>query len=241
MERDDLTSGMDGRKKSMSSHMIIEAELVAEEDIEGLRQDEREQMEVELRGKFIGEMGQVAQAEVVEDDGSKPRRRALLCSVIVVILSAIILGVVLGTRDNSSPETITVLEVLYVDQYRVGSQAFQDLSSPQSRALVWMARNDSSDLQSTMSDDELAERFSLVNFYYATGGESWRYQAGFLSPLNNTCSWNSKLEGTTRVLGVSCNEEGSVVTLDLGKFPKSSTFLFKCCTNKINLTLVSTL
>jgi hypothetical protein len=84
-----------------------------------------------------------------------------------------------------------------------------------------MAYNDGTDLQSKLSDDELVERFALVLLYFATGGESWLDQAGFLSPLNNTCSWNSNVDGT-RALGVGCNDEGSVVTLDLCKFLKPS-------------------
>jgi hypothetical protein len=63
----------------------------------------------ELRQKIHGEMGQVAQAEVVEEDnGSKTRRRALLYSGIAVAISvSIIIGSVFGTRDTS-PNTISV-------------------------------------------------------------------------------------------------------------------------------------
>jgi hypothetical protein len=107
------------------------------------------------------------------------------------------------------------LSAIFVD-HNVSSQALQDPSSPQYLALAWMADNDSTDLQSTLSDDELVERFALVLLYFATGGRSW-----FLTPLLNTCSWNSIGEGT--ILGVGCNAEGSVVTLDLCKLPKSST------------------
>jgi hypothetical protein len=342
--------------------MILEAQLVVEEDTEMVAQQEREKIE-QLRQQFIGEMGQVAQAEVVEEDnGSKPRRKALLCAAIVVILSAIILGGVLGTRDkNTSPITnsitdgdscdnafvpITRAEVVIpgstlngatvdidaascgsaseptapgvwynitgvggnitlstcstntdfdsqisvftgscdqltcVDgndnasgyycgsqsrlefesirnqtyyvlvhgfgnssgifdlqivhtrlvtlsellvKYNVSSQGFQVTSSPQyAKTLVWMVENDSPDLQSTMSDDELVERAILVLIYFTTGGPSWLDQAGFLTPLLDICSWNSMVEGTY-VLSVGCNDEGSVTTLDLCKFPKIST------------------
>jgi hypothetical protein len=120
-------------------------------------------------------------------------------------------------------------------KYNVSSQALQDRSSPQYEALEWMAYSDSTTLQSALSDNELVERFALVLLYFATGGRTWLDQAGFLTPLN-TCSWNSIVdatardikvgfdcnEGCTRELGVECNE-GSVVTLDLCKFPTSST------------------
>jgi hypothetical protein len=347
-KREDSTSRMDGWDEAISPSMILEAKLVAEEDTEQVAQQEREKIE-ELRQQLLGEMGQVAQAEVVEDGGSKPRRRALLCAAIVVILSAIILvlGSVLGTRDNTSPNStysipdqdscdntfgpitravgmsgstlngVTVdieapscgsaskatapgiwytiigdggaiaastcngidfdsqisaftgscdqltcvdgndnycgsqslvdfqsiqnqtyhvlvhgygnssgkfaLQIIFTRlsdlfvKYKVSTQALQDPSSPQYLALVRMADNyDSTTLQSTLSDDELVERFALVLLYFATGGGSWLDQAGFLTPLTHTCSWNSIVDD---IIPVGCNEEGSVMTLDLSKFP----------------------
>jgi hypothetical protein len=88
-----------------STRMILEAQLVVEEDTERVAQQERERIEEEMRQKVIREIGQVAQAEVVEDDGTNTRRRALLCAGIVVILLAIILGIVYGTRDTSVEAT----------------------------------------------------------------------------------------------------------------------------------------
>jgi hypothetical protein len=136
-----------------------------------------------------------------------------------------------GPIPSELPTRLT-LPYKLVKEYKVSIQALQDPSSPQYEALAWMAYIDSSALQSTLSDDELVERFALVLLYYAAGGESWSDQVDFLNPLLNTCSWNSIVDSIqyrqqvvdgTRVLGVGCNNEGSVVTLDLGKFPKSST------------------
>jgi hypothetical protein len=97
----------------------------------------------------------------------------------------------------------------------------QELSSPQYKAFDWMTNSDSNDLQSTLSDDELVDRFVLVILYFATNGESWWDQAGFLRPLNSHCSWNSGFGRFER--GVVCNDEGAVVTLNLCKFRHSST------------------
>jgi hypothetical protein len=90
--------------EAKSTRMILEAQLVDQDD-------ERDQMEEELRQKFQGELGQVAQAEVMEDDGSTTRRRALLSIGILVILLAIIIGSVLTTRDTS-PNTVSVPETM---------------------------------------------------------------------------------------------------------------------------------
>jgi hypothetical protein len=104
--------------------------------------------------------------------------------------------------------------------YNISIQALQDLSSPQYAALDWMANIDSIDLQATLSDDELVERFVLVLLYFATGGASWSDQANFLIPSLNICSWNRNVDFIRGVLG--CNDEGSVVRLDLCKFPNLS-------------------
>jgi hypothetical protein len=70
-----------------------------DEDTEWVAQQEREQIKEETRQELIGEM---AQAEAVEDNGSNNLCRALLCtSIMVVLLLGIILASVLGTRDTS--------------------------------------------------------------------------------------------------------------------------------------------
>jgi hypothetical protein len=116
---------------------------------------------------------------------------------------------------------LATLSDLFVD-YNVSIQALQDLSSPQYAALDWMAKNDSTVLQDTLSDDALVERFVLVLFYFSTGGANWSNQARFLSPSLNICSWNSLVN--TFNVGVSvCNNEGAVERLSLSKFPNSST------------------
>ena len=95
-----------------STRMIIEAQLVMEEDTEQVAQKEREQIQEETRQNLLAELGQVAQAELIvmeDDDGSKiPRHRALICFGIMVILFAIVLGGVLGTRDDTSSNIISV-------------------------------------------------------------------------------------------------------------------------------------
>ena len=84
-----------GLQHKTTTTTIVEAQLVEE--------NERELLDEEFRQKIIDEqMGQVAQAEVVEENDSKMRRRSLCWACSIVILLAIILGSVLGTRDTSS-------------------------------------------------------------------------------------------------------------------------------------------
>jgi hypothetical protein len=115
---------------------------------------------------------------------------------------------------------LAILSDLVVD-YKVSIEALQDGLSPQHAALDWMAYNDSADLQSTLSDDQLVERFVLVLLYFSTDGEGWKDQAGFLSSSLNTCAWNSIID-VLRIGVGGCNDEGSVVTLYFSKFPNSS-------------------
>jgi hypothetical protein len=111
VEEDKIIMVEDGTNQEKSALMTLEAQLVVEEDTERVAQQEREQIEEETRQKILGEIGQVTHAEVVEDDGTKSRRRALLCVGIMVILLAIIIGSVLATRDTS-PNTVSVAETM---------------------------------------------------------------------------------------------------------------------------------
>jgi hypothetical protein len=117
---------------------------------------------------------------------------------------------------------LATLSNLLVD-YSISIQALQDPSSPQYKALDWMANIDSTDVQDRLSDGELVERFVLVLFYFATGGENWADQYLFLSPSLTSCLWNKNTDFIILKGSVGCNDEGSVVLLDLRKFPNSST------------------
>ena len=93
----------------VSTRTIVEAKLVEENEREQMEEELRQKLEEELRQKIHEEqMGQVAQADIVEDDSTSTRRRALLGTGIVVILFAIILGTVFGTTNTSrNAESVT--------------------------------------------------------------------------------------------------------------------------------------
>jgi hypothetical protein len=110
-QEDDFTMADEDSKKFRtskegSSQMLIEAQLVVEEDTERLAEDEREKIQEDTRQKVLKEMGNVAQAEIVKDDGSKTRHRALI--YISIILVGVILGSVLGTRKREQNTIISV-------------------------------------------------------------------------------------------------------------------------------------
>jgi hypothetical protein len=63
--------------------------------------------------------------------------------------------------------------------------AIQDTTSPQSKALNWLANNTELDSYDNL---QRLQRFALATFYYATGGENWMVGDDWLS--NETeCSW----------------------------------------------------
>jgi hypothetical protein len=164
--------------------------------------------------------GLAARSVVQTQDAEKVKTRrdhALICAGILVILSGIIIGIVFATRDTS-PSRLDILSLseLFVD-YNVSIQDLQDVSSPQHEALLWMANSDSADMQRTMSNDELVERFVMVLLYLPLGmillvpytPPGYRNPVG-PSPSTPNCMWN-----------VGCTE-GFVTYLSLGKFPNLS-------------------
>jgi hypothetical protein len=96
--------------------------------------------------------------------------------------------------------------------------ALRDDSSPQFRALHWLADDDPAvlDLYSTPIRI-LVERYVLVVLYFATLGENWVSQLNFLS-VSSVCEWNNgEPQSSVRRRGVYCNEYDLVAFLYLGK------------------------
>jgi hypothetical protein len=106
MAAEDSTKDLNTTSEAKSTRMmLLEAQLVVEEDTKKVEQRVLEQIEEATPQRVLEEMGQVAKAEIVEDDGTNPRRRALICIGIIVTLLAIIAGAVFGTRDTSPNTT----------------------------------------------------------------------------------------------------------------------------------------
>jgi hypothetical protein len=94
-----------------------------------------------------------------------------------------------------------------------GAEALQDDSSPQFRALRWLANEDTAvlDLDSTHSVILAVERYVLAVLYFATSAEGGLNAAlNFLS-ASSVCEWNNG-EG-----GILCNGDDLVVAVNLGK------------------------
>jgi hypothetical protein len=167
---------------------------------------------------FAGSCGQLTCVDG-NDDASGSQSRVDFRSTLGQTYDLLVFG---DASGNFALQTVPTRLVNLIDLFvncNLPIEAMQELSSPQHEAFAWMTNDDSNDLQSTLSDNELAEHFVLVVLCFATNRESWLDQAGFLDPFNARCSWMGR-----RAPSVSCNDEGSVVTLDLRELLHSSTF-----------------
>lgn len=87
----------------------------------------------------------------------------------------------------------------YLETYGlVSSAALNDFSSPQYKAAKWIAERDGFQMAvptfseghkgEKPSNTRFAERYALAVFYYATGGDNWKYNLNFLQPIDH-CEW----------------------------------------------------
>ena len=135
-----------------------------------------------------------------------------------------------GGGGDGTPSS-SVFQTMYDTLVTVsGEDVFLEMDSPQFRALEWISYEDEigpsldSDGDTTMA---LKERYVLSLLYFATGGDNWNKDIGFLSN-SGICNWNEASTGATNgtsvsaevdtlTLGVRCNDDGSVVDISLGK------------------------
>jgi len=91
-------------------------------------------------------------------------------------------------------EEINVENIMPYLQKMSGPKVLKDDASPQNNALEWLQ---SKDAFTSVSTDQLVQRYVLATFYYATKGSSaWDHQTNWLTPVNE-CSWD----------GITCFDE----------------------------------
>lgn len=91
--------------------------------------------------------------------------------------------------------------------------------SPEYLAVSWLALDDPIGdelLSSTAEIDKriLQDRFVVAILYFATNGQSWRHQFGFLSGTS-ICTWTFGWQLSTFGDGIECNENGEVSGINL--------------------------
>ena len=112
--------------------------------------------------------------------------------------------------------TVSMLEPVSRFDYLVILLAqLTDVTTPsqsQISALVWMASEDPMDW-SSLTDQEIIERYALVQIYYSASGDIWFNTNEWLSEFH-VCTW----------YGIACSKEELVTDLMLGKINYSSFF-----------------
>lgn len=109
---------------------------------------------------------------------------------------------------KSSPErTLGIMQILK----EVSTGAVEKEGSAQHRAFRWITDKDPLRLPvPTSSSDKLRflQRYALATLYYATNGEQWTQQYGFLTAVSE-CEWNESRDGFMNGSG-GCNENNMV-------------------------------
>ena len=93
---------------------------------------------------------------------------------------------------------------------------FANKATPQYLALTWLADKDEAVLDFASENSSALQRYALAVVYFATTGNDWNYQYKFLSPANE-CDWTGVDEAGASAGVSSCNQEGFVTGLALGK------------------------
>ena len=137
--------------------------------------------------------------------------------------------------ENEAEKTRYEKTISYLVETGVSSLASleQDTTSPQYKAANWIANVDAYQIPlpdgiDSETADELAggmsphtrftERYTLAVFYYATGGDNWKYGMRFMEPIDH-CEWFQDFittSGNIVRLGVSeCKSIGAGFEDDL--------------------------
>jgi hypothetical protein len=156
-------------------------------------------------------VGDIPQAEIVEEKLQCSTRVKIWSGVAVGLLVtvAVVLGMVLTqvlnapTSTPSPQEILKELESILVPVAFDNGTALKEQSTPQNKALNWLANNTNLD---SYSDATKIQRYSLATLFFSTNGTHWDKKDEWMSN-SNECLWYNS--------GSSVCTNGSVDTLSL--------------------------
>lgn len=157
---------------------------------------------------------------------SKRSLTILVCVILTVVAVVVAVLVVLGGDDStaivSEQPSQSPTEIPLGDPERIAAardilegtvssrEAFDDRSSPQFSAIVWLSEDELSviDSVSAVGSDlqKFVTRYVLAVFYYILNGTFWISKEGWLDSEVDECTWEY----------IVCDERGSVVGIDTG-------------------------
>jgi hypothetical protein len=159
--------------------------------------------------------GDQAQNAASSPFGRKERRFLMGPAFALLLVVGVILGVAIPLTTNNTActnKSLGCLAELLLQNEVADAKALQDESSPQFRALRWLANNDTMvlDLDSATSVVLAVERYVLAVLYFATNGEGWKDRGDFLS-ASSVCEWFSG------GIGPLCNDDDLVAAVYICK------------------------
>lgn len=136
-----------------------------------------------------------------------------IVSVLVVAAVVVVAVLVFGSNDQLTPQQQKLSEIA---KSISSKKDLQNSASPQNMAYNWLIHKDTFYNDAETIPSELAiQRYVLAVFYYATmGDKNWEAAPNWLQGNECLNNW----------LGVSCNDQGSIRSLEFGKFPISVTW-----------------
>ena len=123
------------------------------------------------------------------------------------------------TNTTAPPTPTSRLDAFQELLFGVSSSAdWQNTSSPQWKALQWLANEDEAELQpeDPALFDTIRDRYIMALFYFATNGDGWFYRLGFLTSVP-VCNWNDGNPGIG-FDGVECDANSSVTEITIRKW-----------------------
>jgi hypothetical protein len=180
----------------------VSAEPV-DEDKENRRIQEKVDREVAERERQRAEqVGEIPKAEIVIERQNCTTRVKIWSGVAVVLLVtvAVVLGTVLPQVLNAptsppSPQEIRKgLESLLIQKAFDNGEALQKQTTPQNKALNWLANNTNLD---TYSDDKKIQRYALATLFFSTNGANWDKKGDWMSDFDE-CGWYNSDSGLCR-------------------------------------------
>lgn len=166
---------------------------------------------------------------------SRKMTYCLLATIVVIVLSiGLGIGFAVDEEDKnkktkhhssvkeSSPDDHQIknppprMESLLALIEPLAGTSVRSVGTPQYKAIDWMVNVDPLQLDfESRNLDVVLDRYVMVTFYFATGGENWTDKYNFMSK-KNVCLWN--VPGAApgdQPRGIKCNDDNEIVSIHL--------------------------
>lgn len=164
--------------------------------------------------------------DALDEQRRRPTFWYILAIISLLLIGAMIaVGVVVAGNKNSNEALTTRQQELSDIVASISDPAtLADTASPQAKARHWLVHDDDLwvDEAGVLVAQEMAvQRYALAVFYFATSGPSWIAGNNWLQgqECNDNTSWT----------GITCNTDGKVRALALGKYLRCKSSRIRAC------------